>query len=226
VTASRLAAPTTAGGIVMLDPVTSQVQRVYTFVYYPDTVSRTVTPQPAGAETGDRLDALRLKAPAIETIRVDLEIDATDWLDKPNDNAASQLAAQYGLLPHLAVLESVLSPTYEQIRQAQQDVASGILEVSPAEAPLTIFVWNPRRSVAVRITELTATEESFDTSLNPIRVRVSLAMRVLTTNDLPSSHPGANVYVQHLQQQEALQRRVPRGALTDVGLTSLPGTRR
>lgn len=222
-TGSPLSPRTTPGGIVLLDPATTQVLRVYTFMYYPDTISRTVRPQPAATEAGDRLDAMRLKAPAVETVRVDVEIDATDWLENPDRDAPSQLAAQYGLLPQLAVLESVLSPTYDQVLAAHRDVASGLIEISPVEAPLTIFVWNRTRSVPVRITELTANEESFDTALNPIRARISLSMQVLTTNDLPFTHPGASAYLTHLSQQTTLLRSVPTGSLSNVGLSNVPG---
>lgn len=225
-TSSPLSPRITAGGMVLVDPPTSRVLRVYSFLYYPDTISRTVTPQFAEPDTGDRLDALRLRAPAIETIRVDLDLDATDWMATPNRDPASQLAAQDGLLPQLAVLESVLSPSFDQVQTARNEILSGILEISPIEAPLTIFVWNRRRSVPVRITELTANEEMFDPALNPIRARVSLTLRVLTTHDLPYTHAGANVYLQYLRQQESLQRSVPTGTLTDVGSLGLHGVGR
>jgi hypothetical protein len=38
--------------------------------------------------------------------------------------------------------------------------------------------------VAVRLTSFSVTEEQFDAALNPIRARVSLAMQVLTYEDL------------------------------------------
>ena len=48
------------------------------------------------------------------------------------------------------------------------------------EAPLTLFVWSKNRVVPVRLTEFSVTEEAFDPTLNPIRAKVSLGMRVLS----------------------------------------------
>ena len=60
----------------------------------------------------------------------------------------------------------------------------GTLEIVPAEAPLTLFVWSKNRMLPVRITEFSITEEAFDPALNPIRAKVSLGLRVLSVNDL------------------------------------------
>ena len=65
------------GGIVLIDPDTSAVQRIIALQYNPDTLTRTLQVQGAGAESGDRLEALRLKGPPVETIKLDAEIDAT-----------------------------------------------------------------------------------------------------------------------------------------------------
>ena len=54
----------------------------------------------------------------------------------------------------------------------------------PIEAPLTLFVWSKQRVVPVRITDLSVTEEAFDSNLNPIRAKVSLGLRVLSVDDL------------------------------------------
>ena len=63
-------------------------------------------------------------------------------------------------------------------------MAVGTIEVIPPVAPLTIFVWGPKRAVPVKLTEFTITEEAHDAALNPIRAKVSLGLRVLTYNDL------------------------------------------
>ena len=48
------------GGIVLIDPATSVVQRIIALQYNPDSLSRTLQVQGAG-EGGDRSEALRLK---------------------------------------------------------------------------------------------------------------------------------------------------------------------
>src|ERR1017187_5951068 len=69
------------GGIVVLDPVTSAVLRVINLQYNPDTLTRSLQIKGVGGETGDRIEALRLKGPPVETIKVEAEIDATDQLE-------------------------------------------------------------------------------------------------------------------------------------------------
>ena len=73
------------GGIVTMDPDTSVVISVIALQYNPDSLSRSLQIQavPGGAD-GVRVDALRLRGPAIETIKVEAELDATDQLEFPN----------------------------------------------------------------------------------------------------------------------------------------------
>ncbi len=65
---------TLKGGIVSIDPRTSAVLRVITLQYNPDSVSRTLQMQSAG-EGGDQSEALRLKGPPVETIKIEAEWD-------------------------------------------------------------------------------------------------------------------------------------------------------
>ena len=62
------------GGIVLINPDTSLVQRISCNTN-PDTLSRTLQVKGV-AEGGDRLEALRLTGPPVETIKLDAEIDA------------------------------------------------------------------------------------------------------------------------------------------------------
>ena len=56
------------------------------FQYNPDSLSRTLQPQ-MGAEGGDRTEALRLKGAPVETIKVDVELDAADQLERDDRTA-------------------------------------------------------------------------------------------------------------------------------------------
>jgi len=94
------------GGIVLVDPDSAAVQRIIALQYNPDTLTRTLQPQAIGGEAGDRLEALRLKGPAIETIKLDAEFDATDALAAPDRNPS---AVALGIYPQLAALECVTS---------------------------------------------------------------------------------------------------------------------
>ncbi len=50
------------GGIVLLDPESTAVQRVIVLQYNPETLTRSLQPQAIGAESGDRLEVLRLSS--------------------------------------------------------------------------------------------------------------------------------------------------------------------
>src|SRR5688572_17516285 len=171
------------GGLVLIDPETAMVQRIIALQYNPDTLTRSFQIKGVGAEGGDRSEALRLKGPPVETIKIDAEIDATDQLE-----FADGTATKVGIHPQLAALETIVYPTSAQLLNNNSMAQSGRLEIAPMQAPLTVFVWSPNRVVPVRITELSVTEEAFDVNLNPIRAKVSLGMRVMTVDDLGFDH--------------------------------------
>src|SRR5262249_14673342 len=202
------------GGIVLLDPITSAVQRVITLQYNPDLITRSLQVQGAGSE-GDRLEALRLKGPAVETIKLEAELDAADQLEFPRDNPVT---VQSGIHPQLAALEMIVYPTSAQLKEANRLAGTGVLEIFPATAPLTLFVWSKHRVVPVRITEFTVTEEAFAPSLNPLRAKVSLGMRVLTVNDLEFASKGGSLYLVYQQRKEQLAGKVPAAALSALGI--------
>jgi hypothetical protein len=66
------------GSIVLIHPDTSAIRRVIALQYNPDTLSRTLQVQGVTGEGGERSEALRLKGPPIETIKLDAEMGATD----------------------------------------------------------------------------------------------------------------------------------------------------
>src|SRR5215471_12427017 len=100
------------GGIVLIDPQSGAVLRVIALQYNPDTLSRTLQVQAVG-EAGDRLEALRLKGPPNETIKLDAEIDATDQLEFPDRNRTT---TQLGIFPQLAALETIIYPASAQLQ--------------------------------------------------------------------------------------------------------------
>jgi hypothetical protein len=75
------------GAIIGQDPF-NPVASVITFQYNPETLTRTLQPQGAG-EDGARSESMHLKGAPQETISLDIEIDATDHLEKAEDNAVS-----------------------------------------------------------------------------------------------------------------------------------------
>ncbi|MEK4035903.1 hypothetical protein WOC76_19970 [Methylocystis sp. IM3] len=201
-------------GLVLLDPVLFTVRRLIVLQYNPDQLTRTLQPLSAGGDSADRTEALRLKGPAVETFKLDAELDATDQLEFAKDNPA---AVEVGLFPQLSLLESLVSPTSDDIAAADELLRRGAVEIAPMEAPLTLFVWSAQRVVPVRVTEFTVTEEAFDTTLNPIHAKVSLSLRALSSNDLPIDHRGAEFFLAYLRTKESLARRAADGTRTQLG---------
>jgi hypothetical protein len=205
------------GGLVLVDPDSGTVQRIIVLQYNPDSLTRTLQAQTVRPETRDRSEALRLTGPAIETLKLEAEIDATDQLEFPDRNPT---AAQFGIHPQLAALETIVHPSSTQLLTNNSLAQSGVLEIAPMEAPLSLFVWSKSRIIPVRITEFSITEEAFDPSLNPIRAKVSLGMRVLNVNDLGFDDIGGSLFMAYLQQKE-LFSGLAAGSLGALGLENI-----
>ena len=208
------------GGIVTMDPNTSAVRSVIALQYNPDSLSRTLQIQAvSGGQDGVRVDALRLRGPAVETIKLEAELDATDQLEFPNQ---FPLAIQFGLQPQLAQLEMLVNPTVETLQADDNLANAGTLEIIPLEQPLTLFVWSKSRVAPVRLTDFSITEEAFDPNLNPIRAKVSLGLRVLSIDDLGFSHPGGRIFMTYLSNKEQLASKAANVAISVLGLGGLP----
>jgi hypothetical protein len=207
------------GGLVLMDAETGVVERVIALQYNPDTLNRTLQPQGAGAEGGDRLETLRLKGPPVETIKLDAEIDAADSLEFPENNPATVRA---GIAPELALLETMLYPSTTQLQANDELTRNGSLEIIPAVSSLVLFVWSRNRVVPVRITEFAIAEEAFDPQLNPIRARVTLGLRVLSINDMEFTSRGGSLYLAYHQQKEILAQLAQGASIASLGLTRLP----
>jgi len=206
------------GGLVRLDPGSGRVLGVIGLQYNPDTLTRTLQVQATG-ETGDRSQALRLRGAAVETIKLEAEIDAAD--ERLNDPDANPDAVTFGIHPELAALEALVHPRADDLQANDALAAAGVLEVLPLEAPLTLFVWSKQRVVPVRVTDLSVTEEAFDVTLNPIRAKVSLSLRVLSVDDLGFDHRGGTLFMAYLRNKESLAGRAGAVELSTLGVEGL-----
>ncbi|MGI8917679.1 MAG: hypothetical protein ACR2H6_03680 [Pyrinomonadaceae bacterium] len=206
------------GGLVLIDPNTSAVLRTIPLQYNPDSLTRSLQIK-ALAEGGDRSDAMRLTGPPVETIKLEVEIDATDQLEFPDQNPNT---TEFGIQPQLAALETIVYPSSAQIQSNNSLASSGTLEIIPMETPLILFIWSKNRVLPVRLTDFSITEEAFDPALNPIRAKVSIGMRVLSVNDLPFSHKGSSLFMAYQQQKESLAKKAASGTLNSLGITRIP----
>ena len=186
------------GAIVGIDPF-NPLASVIVFQYNPDSLTRTLQAQTTGSQGGDRSEALRLKGAPVETITVNIEIDATDQLEK-----SDPLATSLGIYPQLSALEMLVYPKSALVIANTVLLAVGTIEIIPPAAPFTLFIWGPKRVVPVRLTTFTITEEAYDVSLNPIRAKVALGLRVLSYNDFPLTHPGYSLFLAHQVVKEAM----------------------
>ena len=208
------------GGLVVLAPGGSTVLRTIALQYNPDTLSRSYQVQGTGGDGGgERAQPFRLKGPAIETIKLDAEIDATDQLEFPDSHANT---VAYGIGPQLAALESLVNPSVDELLSVAAQGANGTLEILPPEAPLVPFIWSKNRVVPVRVSDFSITEEAFDPALNPLRAKVSLGLRVLSTDDLGFTHRGGTLFLSYLRTRETLAAKSGGATLASLDLSSLP----
>lgn len=209
---------TLKGGFVLLDAEGKRLLRAIAFQYNPDSLSRSLSPRGAKIDAGDRLEGLRLVGPPVETIKIDVELDATDRLEDPRANP--DIVAD-GIAADLAALETIVSPAVDDIVSANALAQSGTLEVLPLPSPMILLVLGRNRTLPVRITDMSIVEEAFDTNLNPVRARISLGLRALSIDDLAYGSKGAELFMTAARRRERLAATRVAGLQT-FGLTSVP----
>jgi hypothetical protein len=203
------------GGLVLIDPESAQVQRVISLQYNADSLTRKLQAQTTGGAGAERAEPTRFKGPPVETISFDADIDATDQLEFPDQNANT---VAHGIAPQLAVLESLLSPGSAQLQRVDSQASSGTLEIAPMLAPLVLFVWGKSRIVPVKLADFSITEEAFDPALNPIRAKVSFSLRVLSVDDLGFSSKGGALFMTYLQGKEKLAAKAQPVSFATLGI--------
>lgn len=181
-------------GVDIFNPVAS----VVVFQYNPNTMTRRLEARAAGAD-GDPGEVTRLSGPPKETITLSIEIDAADQLE-----TANPMATQMGIYPSLSALEMMLYPKSAAVIVNKVLATLGTIEILPIEAPFVLFSWGLKRTLPVRITSFSITEEAFDPSLNPIQAKVELSLEVLSYQDFGALHPGHNLFLAHQIAKETM----------------------
>ena len=184
------------GAVIGIDPL-NPLASVTVFQYNPESLTRTLQARTAGGD--GQGGPQRLSGPPEQTIKLTVEIDATDQLERGDAQATST-----GIHPALASLEMLLYPKSALVVANAVLARAGVIEVVPPAAPLTLLVWGGRRILPVRITEFSVTEEAFDVALNPIRAKVDLGLAVLTYDDLGLLTPGGALFMAHQVATEVL----------------------
>ena len=206
-------------GLILLDPDSGAIQRIITLQYNPETLTRTLAVQAVGSDTADRSQALRLKGPPVETIKLEASIDATDQLEFPDQN---QTTAKLGIRPQLAAIETIIYPPSSLLQSNNQLAQLGTLEIVPMQAPLVLFSLGRNYLAPVRITDFSIVEEAYDPNLNPILAKVSLGLRVLSIDDLDFNSKGGSLFLIYQQQKERFAAQAVAGSLGALGLGGIP----
>ena len=213
------------GGLVVLDAATGAVKRTIALQYNPDTLTRSYQVQGVGGEGGgERAQPFRLEGAG----------DRDRSSSRPRSTPPTRSSIPTRTPTRCGSASRRSSPCSRRwsiraspsCRRWTRCRRQGTLEILPPEAPLVLFVWSASRVVPVRVTEFSITEEAFDPSLNPMRAKVSLGLRVMSTDDLGFDHRGGSVFISHLRAREALAGKSGAASLQTLGLTSLPCKRR
>jgi hypothetical protein len=203
------------GALVTQSPQGGSSQTI-AFQYNPETLRRTLQPQTIGGEQNDRSQMVRFSGAPIETFTLEVELDSVDL-----SGVADVTVASDGVLPQLCALELLAYPSSSSVVSAAAQLSSGTLEIAPAPAPLTLFVWGSRRVVPVQVLSFDVTEQLFDATLTPVRATVAITLRALSYSDLAPGAPGYSQYLTYQQSKEALApggRTTNGAAVTGVNL--------
>ncbi len=199
------------GSIISIDPETNRIVGVIAFQYNPDSISRTLQVQMAGGEDAAREEAMRLEGAPVETIKLDIEFDATDGLEK-----AAVDAVALGVYPQLAALETLIYPASATVVKNMTLAKAGALEIIPMQALTTLLVWGKQRVLPIRIGDFSIEETAYDTRLNPIHAKVSLSLQVLNYSNLPWGERSAQLFLGHHQLKEILAKKASLSSLGSV----------
>ncbi len=200
------------GAIVTVSNFGSQT--TIAFQYNPETVKRSLQPQMAGGDEGQRSQVVRYTDAPVETIDVEIMIDASDQLEQGDPGTL-----QAGIYPQLSLLELLTYPSSQQVILNTALLETGTLEVAPLSAPLALFMWGPNRVLPVRLNTLSISEELFDPNLNPLRATVSLNMRALSYSDLAPLSQGYNLFLAYQQTKEAMAMQALSRSTSIAGIT-------
>jgi hypothetical protein len=187
------------------------IPNIILFQYNPESITRSLSPfDPKGSE-GLSPEDLKTKSledrqkaamaqpfDPTETFTLNLLIDATDHLETP-DQFPHQITVVTGIADRLAALEMLLYPAKDSLLGGLLGIAGASLSAFGSDATkppeprkavaTTLFVWGPGRIVPVRLTSFTVEEVQYNQLLYPHRARVSVGMRVVTSDEIRLIRP-------------------------------------
>ena len=198
------------GALVSIAPQ-NPIPNAVVFQYNPEQVTRSLQPQVMGGESSERSETIRFKGAPVQTINMEVEIDAADQLERDDPTVL-----KFGIHPQLSAIELLAYPPSEQVTADSTLLQSGTIEIIPNPAPRILLVWGPRRILPVLINNFSITEEAFDVNLNPIRASVTLDMRVITYSDVSVNSDSYFTHLNHQISMEIMSQSRPDPSLDSV----------
>jgi hypothetical protein len=209
------------GGIVCYDLAAGRTVRTLPFLVNPATLRRSFEIRES-AVSSYSTGPLRLTAPPVETINVEVKLDAADAILRSKDGAslsgAAGAAAEAGVQPWIAALQLLVTPTSAALAANAALRQSGALEIVPMEQPLTLFVWGASNILPVKLTSLSFNEELFDPRLVPVTATATLGLRALSVADLGVTTRGGALFMAYLRGIERRAAMFPDGNPAELGM--------
>lgn len=175
------------------------IPNIIIFQFNPETMTHAWTQPEAEAidltVKGGNQNPLAVKGMPGESFSFSLVMDTVDMI-ADGSPVAQGIAALSGVYTRLAALEMLQFPVPAVAGSLVQTVSSAVASAAgPAKQPVVrtvplmqvptvLFVWGPGRIVPVRVTGLSITEKLYDSLLNPIHAEATVALRVLTPDEL------------------------------------------
>ncbi|MDD1793371.1 hypothetical protein LRP50_09555 [Enterovibrio sp. ZSDZ42] len=183
-------------GIVLLDQQSGEPISAIPLLINPSTLNTQFeVKSQQGSQT--RTETMRLNGPPTESISFEATLDATDALERGDEDAV-----KYGIGHYIAALRSLISPTKRQLLDNDARARQGKLTIIPMTQPLPVFSWGMNRRVPVKMKSLSLAEELFGAHLNPLHAKASITLQVLTVDDLGFDHPASSLFLHYLSGLE------------------------
>jgi hypothetical protein len=149
----------------------------FVFQFNPEKLLHTFN-QALPSALGTNASAADQQGAPTEFFSLTFELDSSD-VDSPSQNTRT---SELGLHPALAMLELMMQP---QVKGKQTFM------------PIVVFKWGLKRSLPVRLVSMSTEEKTFDATLNPTRVNVTLTLKVLDTSEIGSNAGARSVSLNH-----------------------------
>lgn len=168
------------GVLILLDPkansYTDRANSYFAFKYNPERLVHTFSQNAPSLPSGNLTP--NMGGQPSEYFGLTFDLDSVD-LDSQNQ---SQIAADLGIHPALAMLELMMQP---------QTADNKIV------LPIVVFKWGSKRLVVANVVNMSVEEKTFDQTLNPIRATISLTLRVLNVSEVGNNAAAKSVCLGH-----------------------------